>query len=307
MVSSCTCGRRFGWNPRRSTRVTPVFVGSTARIYVIGRVYRHTVQRGETLLDIARKYDLAITVRQVVYSNFGDPWLLEEGSSMQIPALGFSPQRRGRVSLSTCGSCASTILSQSTGWSTLPRYGREKETPTPIGTFRVVEREVDPTWNIPIRLQHGNTGKSAPPGGDNPIGSTGWVLSRERYGIHGNGQPWSVGRIIRQRMHPASTPRIWRSCFRGATKETVVDIVGYQPVKFGFRRGGDLRGGSQRHLDWDGNLGAACSGCGEEDGSLRIPWTGRRFTWHYMRKVGFLFRWAPCREGGEGEQSSRHR
>jgi lipoprotein-anchoring transpeptidase ErfK/SrfK len=59
-------------------------------------------------------------------------------------------------------------------------------TPSPAGSFTVVERLTDPAWYSP--------GKVVPPGKGNPLG-TRWIgLSIKGYGIHGTSNPRSIGR-----------------------------------------------------------------------------------------------------------------
>lgn len=57
--------------------------------------------------------------------------------------------------------------------------------PSPSGSFRVVNRVSRPTYYHP--------GIVIPPGADNPLG-TRWIgLDRKGYGIHGTNQPRSIG------------------------------------------------------------------------------------------------------------------
>jgi lipoprotein-anchoring transpeptidase ErfK/SrfK len=58
-------------------------------------------------------------------------------------------------------------------------------TPSPVGTFAVVNRVSHPTYYHP--------GKVVPPGVRNPLG-TRWIgLNQKGYGIHGTDDPASVG------------------------------------------------------------------------------------------------------------------
>jgi len=58
--------------------------------------------------------------------------------------------------------------------------------PTPSGTFTIVQRIPDPTWYGP--------GVVVGPGKDNPLGPR-WIgLSRKSFGIHGTNNPRSIGR-----------------------------------------------------------------------------------------------------------------
>lgn len=58
-------------------------------------------------------------------------------------------------------------------------------TPSPEGSFTVIERVAHPTWYGPHKV--------VPPGKKNPLGPR-WIgLSRKGYGIHGTSNPRSIG------------------------------------------------------------------------------------------------------------------
>jgi len=59
------------------------------------------------------------------------------------------------------------------------------ETPSPSGSFQIVERLTDPTWYY--------KGKVVPPGKANPLGTRWLGLSAKGYGIHGTNSPASIG------------------------------------------------------------------------------------------------------------------
>ena len=59
------------------------------------------------------------------------------------------------------------------------------QTPSPAGSYRIIQRLADPTWYT--------KGKVVPPGKANPLG-TRWIgLSAKGYGIHGTNNPASIG------------------------------------------------------------------------------------------------------------------
>jgi len=58
-------------------------------------------------------------------------------------------------------------------------------TPSPIGTFRIVNRLTYPTYYRP--------GTVIPPGANNPLGTRWLGLSQKGYGIHGTDEPRSIG------------------------------------------------------------------------------------------------------------------
>jgi len=58
--------------------------------------------------------------------------------------------------------------------------------PTPSGTFTIVQRISNPAWYGP--------GKVVAPGKNNPLGTRWLGLNRKSYGIHGTNEPHSIGR-----------------------------------------------------------------------------------------------------------------
>jgi L,D-transpeptidase ErfK/SrfK len=213
--------------------IAPASKDPAKLVTLIGRFRMHTVEQGETLLDIARKYDLGISELTAFYPE-KDPWLLEAGSQMQIPALWVLPPSKSRGIVINVPEMRLYHFHPKKGSvSTYPVTVGEEETPTPLGTFRIVDREIDPEWNIPSKLQHKYSKKIMQAGDDNPIGKYWLGLSQRGYGIHGTDNAWSVGRILSNgciRLYPEDIDRL----FPDVPKGTVVEII-YEPVKFGFR------------------------------------------------------------------------
>jgi len=213
--------------------IVPASKDPAKLVTLIGRFRMHTVEQGETLLDIARKYDLGISELTAFYPEM-DPWLLEAGSQMQIPALWILPPSKRRGIVINVPEMRLYHFHPKKGTvSTYPVTVGEEETPTPLGTFRIVDREIDPEWNIPPKLQQKYSKKIMQAGDDNPIGKYWLGLSQRGYGIHGTDNAWSVGRILSNgciRLYPEDIERL----FPDVPKGTVVEII-YEPVKFGFR------------------------------------------------------------------------
>lgn len=64
--------------------------------------------------------------------------------------------------------------------------------PTPLGRFRIVTKERNPTWNPPDSAWAAGMGP-VPPGPGNPLGTRWMGLSIPGYGIHGTPAPSSIG------------------------------------------------------------------------------------------------------------------
>lgn len=61
--------------------------------------------------------------------------------------------------------------------------------PTPLGTFYITDKEVNPAWYPPGK------GYSVPSGPANPLGYR-WMGFLPTYGVHGTNMPWSIGRVV---------------------------------------------------------------------------------------------------------------
>ena len=105
---------------------------------------------------------------------------------------------------------------------------------TPLGTFSVVTKETNPTWDVPesIRAEARRAGRSlpqkVPPGPGNPLGAY-WVgLSLGSIGIHGTNAPSSVYQAITHgciRLRPDDIAELFARVQVGATGALVYDPV----------------------------------------------------------------------------------
>ena len=89
-------------------------------------------------------------------------------------------------------------------------------TPSPVGTFTIERRAVNPTYH------HG--GKTIPPGPGNPVGTRWMGLSIHGYGIHGTNEPKSIGKAASHgciRMARADLEEFYQLVAVGDTVELV--------------------------------------------------------------------------------------
>jgi L,D-transpeptidase ErfK/SrfK len=106
--------------------------------------------------------------------------------------------------------------------------------PTPTGTFTVVARERDKTWNVPPSIQEEMrrcrqvVRTQVPPGPDNPLGKH-WIgLSLPGYGIHGTIAPASVYHFQSHgcvRLHPDDAASLFEDVHVGTP-----GVIVYTPV-----------------------------------------------------------------------------
>ena len=199
---------------------------------IIGTRQRHKVATGETLLDIARLYDLGYNELEDLYPAV-DPWRLPEGAEMTIPARKILPDPVVRgivINVPEMRLYYYDVIGDRPMVTTFPIGIGATDFPTPVGSFAVTSKRVHPTWFIPPSLQAKYRGiTSVPPGPNNPLGDYWMRLGDSMYGIHSTNFPWSVGRMATHgciRMYPEDMERFFPIVQPG----TRVQLV-YQPVK----------------------------------------------------------------------------
>lgn len=116
--------------------------------------------------------------------------------------------------------------------------------PTPVGSFTVLFRETDPTWDVPRSIQEemAREGRvvasKVPPGPENPLGKYWIQLSRWGYGIHGTPFPSSIGQFLSHgcvRMGDDGIEELYRRVRRGTRAE-----FAYWPVKLAVLPNGEV-------------------------------------------------------------------
>jgi len=214
---------------------------------VIGQVRPYRIRKGDTLIDLARYYDLGYN--EIVEANPGiDPWVPPVGATILLPTEWVLP----------CCSYDGIVVN-------IPEmrlffYRRSREDPhttmvytypvglgrddwrTPSGKFKIRGKTVNPQWNIPesIRKEHiaeRGDPRTFIPGGDpeNPLGKYRIELTLPLYGIHGTDIPWGVGMQVSHgcvRLYPEDIERFFPLVAVGTPGEFT-----YQPVKAGVRAG----------------------------------------------------------------------
>ena len=120
----------------------------------------------------------------------------------------------------------------------------KKSWPTPTGTYLILNKRQNPTWNVPNSIQEEmwNEGKEVlekvPPGPKNPLGKYWLGTSADGVGIHATNRPWSIGNSVSHgciRMLPDEIAQLFPQVEVG----TLVKII-YQPVKMAQTREGRI-------------------------------------------------------------------
>jgi L,D-transpeptidase ErfK/SrfK len=205
---------------------------------VIGSLQTYTVKHDESLVEIARKFDLGY--QEIVDANPDfDPYVPGKDAFIQIPTSWIlpdvSPYEGIIINLAEMRLFYFLKRKSSTLVMTLPiGIGREGFN-TPLGRYNIIEKAVNPSWYVPASIQKEKPElpKVVPPGPDNPLGSHALRLSLGSVLIHGTNKPWGVGRRVSHgciRLYPEDIPRLFKSVSKG-TRVTIVQ----QPVKVGIR------------------------------------------------------------------------
>ena len=202
---------------------------------VIGLLGEHIVQEKETLLDIARNYDLGFNEMESLYPHI-DPWIPPTGTRIMIPSQWILPQtQRSGIVINIAEMRLYYFLKTIRMVRTYPVGIGDEGWYSPEGDFHITEKRKYPVWYIPESLQEKYQMKVMPPGPDNPLGDYWLGLSIPGYGIHGTNFPWAIGRLVTHgciRLYPEDMEKL----FLIVPVKTPVEFI-YEPVKVGWKRG----------------------------------------------------------------------
>ena len=237
----------FARKPLPTFRMTVPAHGQPPAESVLGTTRHWRIRDGDTLLDVARWFDLGYN--EIVDANPGvDPIVPPVGTDVIVPTAWVLPcctyqgivvnipEMRLYYFHADAGDPRTTVVE------THPVGLGRDDRRTPRGVFRVVRKDVDPPWYVPesIRREHiseRDDPRRMIPGGDpdNPLGRYRLLLSHRLYGIHGTDIPWGIGMEVTHgciRLYPEDIAAL----FPRVPVGTPVVFV-YQPVKAGTRGG----------------------------------------------------------------------
>jgi L,D-transpeptidase ErfK/SrfK len=200
---------------------------------LIGFPQEHVIQTKETLLDVARQYDLGFNEISDLYPRL-NPWIPPRGTRLVIPSQWVLPEET--IGDGILINVAELRLyyrdKNSNRIMTFPIGIGDKDAETPEGVYSIQSKTANPTWTIPPSLQYKYAVASMPPGPNNPLGDYWMGLGGSHYGIHGTDIPWSVGRLVTHgciRMYPEDIAIL----FKAVPVGTRVKII-YEPVKIAW-------------------------------------------------------------------------
>jgi L,D-transpeptidase ErfK/SrfK len=202
---------------------------------VIGACQDYVTTKEDTLLDVARNFDLGYNELVLAYPAI-DPWITPAGEKLSIPTAWVLPSVNNKgIVINVPELRLYLFFTDIHMVKTYPIGIGVLDAPTPLGRFTVIEKTKNPTWNIPLSLQEEYGRQSMPPGPDNPLGAYRLRLSNYEYGIHGTNIAWGIGRLVSHgciRLYPEDIEELFNLVKVG----TPVEII-YEPVKIGFKEG----------------------------------------------------------------------
>ena len=223
---------------------------------VIGSIKKHTTKHEESLIEVARKYDLGFN--EIADANPElDPFVPGDGVTVIIPTSWILPEVSSYkgivINLSEMRLYYFFKKNKSVLVKTFPLGIGAEGSNTPEGTFTVIEKTVKPSWHVPesILKERPDSPKVVPPGPKNPLGSHALRLSLPTILIHGTNRPFGIGRTVSHgciRLYPEDIPKLFKLVPTG-TQVTIIR----QPIKVGVENKNvyiEVHNDKQIHLDY---------------------------------------------------------
>ncbi len=214
---------------------------------LVGSLREYTVQKKDTLLDVARYFDLGYNEIINLYPEM-DPWLPPVGETLTLPTLWTLPKSGNEGVVVNIPEMRLYYFPPRENAAsqrmvvTLPVGLGRDDWPTPIAKFKIRGKTANPTWVIPEsikkeRIADKGWSEDFIPGGspDNPMGKYKIELTLPLYAIHDTNNPWAVGRLVTHgciRLYPEDIQQFFNVIHVGVPGEFV-----YQPVKIGLLNG----------------------------------------------------------------------
>ncbi len=197
----------------------------------VGTMQSYTTKYEDTLVDIARRYDLGFVELRAANPNT-DPWLPGVDVVLKLPTMHLLPDgpRQGIV-INLPEMRLYAYVKKGQPPLTFPIGVGREGLATPLGTTTVVNKKEKPTWRPTARMRKEDPTlpEAVPPGPENPLGDYIMYLGWPEYGMHGTNKPYGVGRRVSSgciRLYPEDVAKLYPLIPVG-TPVTTVD----QPVK----------------------------------------------------------------------------
>jgi len=238
LLAACLC---LAWLPAQAQ----LFALPPAGEDLVGQVRYIKARQSDTLLDIARRFDLGYEQIRAANPKV-DTWLPGEGTRVRLPTFYILPNapREGiviNVAEMRLYYYPKPGANETPRVETYPISIGRQNWNTPLTVTRVISKITDPEWFPPasIRAEHAANGEPLPlrvaPGEDNPLGRFALQLALPSYFIHGTNRDYGIGMQVTHgciRLYPEDISQL----FKAVPLKTPVRIVN-QPYKSGWKNG----------------------------------------------------------------------
>lgn len=219
-----------------------IFPLPPAHVDLIGNLQKTQVKQSESLLEIARQFDLGRTEIEIANPSV-DLWLPKPEQDVLLPTQFLLPRSpREGIVLNLPEMRLYHFRRENVGLpdsiATHPVSIGQHEWRTPLGATEVVKKRKNPVWIPPesIKLEAEQEGRPlpdiVPAGPSNPLGDYALNLAIPSYLLHGTNRPLGIGMRVTHgcvRLYPEDIQSLYYATAVG----TPVTIVN-QPVKLGW-------------------------------------------------------------------------
>ena len=201
---------------------------------LIGVNIYYTTNKDDTLISIARKYDISFADILSANNVNMDPWIPGKNKKLLIPKSHILPFSRREGVVINIGDLRLYYFKNGKIINTYPIGVGRSGWETPMGKSKIIKKTKDPVWIPPdsVRKEDPSLPKVVKAGKDNPLGNRALYLSLPSYLIHGTNKPYGVGMKVSHgciRLYPEDIEKLFDLVAVG----TKVNITN-QPIKAGW-------------------------------------------------------------------------
>lgn len=241
MLPSALLGISLGWPAVQAAEYAMPREGNN----LVGEIQFVEARSEDTLLDIARRYDLGFNEITAANPDI-DPWLPRQGARVVLPTRFVLPQPPWKGIVMNLSEMRLYYFPESENGEpkrvvTHPIGIGRQGWATPVGSYQIIVKIENPNWTMPDAaykkaLANGyQPRRLVPPGPANPLGKFAMMLNADGLFIHGTNRPFSIGMRVSYgclRLYPEDISHLIPIVAKG----TMVRIE-EEPYKFGRENG----------------------------------------------------------------------
>jgi L,D-transpeptidase ErfK/SrfK len=215
---------------------TAIDAQQLADAVIVGGESTYVVRRGDTVTSIAARFGMSASAL-IALNHLPRPNAIAPGQTLSIDNAHLAvvdPTRTITINVAQ----RMLFFAGESGVTGYPITVGQRDWPTPLGPFTIIDKERNPVWDVPASIQQEMRSQGKPviarmePSPDNPLGDYWLRLSLPGIGIHGTNAPASIYRYASHgciRMHPVDIGELFERVHVGTT-----GVLIYQPVLIGM-------------------------------------------------------------------------